>query len=95
MRWVQGVTSRSPWIRHWMSASSKGMRDLAMHFELDRRPWRHRAQSILPKGMTRLRSTIFGRTRSITTGGPSSSSSGSGFDVGFYVDQIEIALLIY
>jgi hypothetical protein len=25
MRWVQGVTSRSPWIRHSMSATSKGM----------------------------------------------------------------------
>jgi hypothetical protein len=25
MRWVQGVTSRNPWIRQSMSASSKGM----------------------------------------------------------------------
>jgi hypothetical protein len=40
---VQGVTSRRPWIRQSMSASSKGnvLHDLAVHPELDRCPAGH------------------------------------------------------
>ena len=54
-----------------LSASSKGMlwTSLPVNLELECCPAGLGAQSILPSGMTRLRSTIFGGTRSTTIGG--------------------------
>ena len=62
---AQGASETAVWS---LAASSKGMlwTSLPVNVELECCPAGLGAQSILPSGMTRLRSTIFGGTRSTT-----------------------------